>query len=178
MLCTAVWAQEAPSYLHSINVGVGLWASFGAEDPGFSDNTLYEERGHRSPISSVTYQYMMDKHWSVGATASMLYYQRKMKYVSDGSTADKKSDTLLSLMFTTRYYWRTKNWVRIYSSASLGLGYEWEKKYKKWSDSEKMVLCGQISPIGIEIGKHRLIGFGELGLGMTGWVRGGIGYRF
>ena len=56
----------------------------------------------------------------------------------------------------------------------------WEKKYKTWkgNDSQKVIFCGQISPLGIEVGKYRLIGFGELGLGMTGWFRAGIGYRF
>lgn len=71
---------------------------------------------------------------------------------------------MLALMFTSRYYWRTKNWVRIYSSASLGLGYDWQKKYQRQGDSQKIVFSGQISPVGIEVGKYRLIGFGELGL--------------
>ena len=171
-------AQETPSYKHVINVGIGLWAPLGNQYTGYYDAMQYEEKRHNSPIPSVTYQYMMNRHWSLGASASLLHYSQKMKYNATGETADKKSETMLALMFTSRYYWRTKNWVRIYSSASLGLGYDWQKKYQRQGDSQKIVFSGQISPVGIEVGKYRLIGFGELGLGMTGWFRAGIGYRF
>ncbi len=62
---------------------------------------------------------MMNRHWGLGATASLLYYNKKMVYSDTAETADKMSETALAL-----------------------------------------------------------IGFGELGLGMTGWFRAGIGYRF
>jgi hypothetical protein len=172
-------AQQTPSYQHTIDLGIGLWIP-GHTDPGVIDHRSYDEKRHNGPIPSVTYQYMMNRHWGLGATASLLYYNKKMIYTDTGETADKMSETALALMFTTRYYWRTKNWVRVYSSASVGFGYDWEKKYKTWkgNDSQKIIFCGQISPLGIEVGKYRLIGFGELGLGMTGWFRAGIGYRF
>ena len=172
-------AQQTPSYQHTIDLGIGLRIP-GHTDPGVIGNRWYDEKRHNGPITSVTYQYMMNRHWGLGATASLLYYNKKMIYSDTGETADKMSETALALMFTTRYYWRTKNWVRVYSSASVGFGYDWEKKYKTWkgNDSQKVIFCGQISPLGIEVGKYRLIGFGELGLGMTGWFRAGIGYRF
>ena len=172
-------AQQTPSYQHTIDLGIGLWIP-GHTDPGVIDHRSYDEKRHNGPIPSVTYQYMMNRHWGLGATASLLYYNKKMVYDDTGETIDKMSETMLALMFTTRYYWRTKNWVRVYSSASVGLGYDWEKKYKTWkgNDSQKIIFCGQISPLGIEVGKYRLIGFGEIGLGMTGWFRAGIGYRF
>ena len=172
-------AQQTPSYQHTIDLGVGLWIS-GPTVPGVIDHRSYDEIRHKGPIPSVTYQYMMNRHWGLGATASLLYYNKKMVYDDTGETIDKMSETALALMFTTRYYWRTKNWVRVYSSASVGFGYDWEKNYKIWkgNDSQKVIFCGQISPLGIEVGKYRLIGFGELGLGMTGWFRAGIGYRF
>ena len=174
-------AQQTPSYQHTIDLGIGLWIP-GPVDPGpvEIDNRSYHEKKHDWPITSMTYQYMMNRHWGLGATASLLYYNKKKVYSDTGETIDKMSETMLALMFTTRYYWRTKNWVRIYSSASVGFGYDWEKKYKTWkgNDSQKVIFCGQISPLGIEVGKYRLIGFGEIGLGMTGWFRAGIGYRF
>lgn len=172
-------AQQTPSYQHTIDLGIGLWIP-GPTAPGVIDHRSYDEKRHNGPIPSVTYQYMMNRHWGLGATASLLYYNKKMVYDDTGETIDKMSETALALMFTTRYYWRTKNWVRVYSSASVGLGYDWEKKYKTWkgNDSQKIIFCGQISPLGIEVGKYRLIGFGEIGLGMTGWFRAGIGYRF
>jgi hypothetical protein len=172
-------AQQTPSYQHTIDLGVGLWIS-GPTVPGVIDHRSYDEKRHNGPIPSVTYQYMMNRHWGLGATASLLYYNKKKVYDDTGETIDKMSETALALMFTTRYYWRTKNWVRVYSSASVGLLLDWEKKYKTYNgkDSQKIFPSGQISPLGIEVGKYRLIGFGEIGLGMTGWFRAGIGYRF
>ena len=172
-------AQQTPSYQHTIDLGIGLRIP-GHTDPGMIDNRPVDETLHKMPIPSVTYQYMMNRHWGLGATASFLYYHKKMIYCDTGETADKMSETAFALMFTTRYYWRTKNWVRVYSSASVGLGYDWEKKYKTYNgkESQRIFPSGQISPLGIEVGKYRLIGFGELGLGMTGWFRAGIGYRF
>lgn len=174
-------AQQTPSYQHTIDLGIGLWIP-GPVDPGpvEIDNRSYHEKKHDWPITSMTYQYMMNRHWGLGATASLLYYNKKKVYSDTGETIDKMSETMLALMFTTRYYWRTKNWVRVYSSASVGLLLDWEKKYKTYNgkDSQKIFPSGQISPLGIEVGKYRLIGFGEIGLGMTGWFRAGIGYRF
>ena len=179
-------AQESQYYKHSISVGAGLWVRLGAEDHSYNDpnHLLYEANGKYSPIPSISYQYMMSPHWSLGGTASMLNWHRKIKYIESGETADKKSETMLSVMFTARYYWRTRNWVRIYSSASVGLGYDWEKRYdwekslQHLEDRERILPCGQLTPLGIEVGNGHLIGFGELGLGMTGWLRAGIGYRF
>ena len=128
-------AQQTPSYQHTIDLGIGLWIP-GHTDPGVIDHRSYDEKRHNGPIPSVTYQYMMNRHWGLGATASLLYYNKKMVYDDTGETIDKMSETALALMFTTRYYWRTKNWVRVYSSASVGFGYDWEKKYKTWKGND------------------------------------------
>ena len=129
-------AQQTPSYQHTIDLGVGLWIS-GPTVPGVIDHRSYDEIRHKGPIPSVTYQYMMNRHWGLGATASLLYYNKKMVYDDTGETIDKMSETALALMFTTRYYWRTKNWVRVYSSASVGFGYDWEKNYKIWKGNRQ-----------------------------------------
>ena len=174
-------AQEAPSYRNIVSAGIGLWPVIGHYDPYYDkERNLMDEEQKHSLILSANYQYMMNRHWSLGGTISMGRWRQYMRYIDSGEIADKKGDSFLTAMFSTRYYWRTKNWVRVYSSASVGLLLDWEKKYKtyNWKDSQKIFPSGQISPLGIEVGKYRLIGFGELGLGMTGWFRAGIGYRF
>ena len=47
-------------------------------------------------------------------------------------------------------------------------------------DNAEQKICPswQLTVLGIEVGKGRIIGFGEFGLGATGWLVGGIGYRF
>ena len=85
-------AQQTPSYQHTIDLGIGLWIP-GHTDPGMIDNRPVDETLHKMPIPSVTYQYMMNRHWSLGASASLLHYSQKMKYNATGETADKKSET-------------------------------------------------------------------------------------
>ena len=163
-------AQEAPSYRHIVSAGVGLWPVIG--------HYLMDEEQKHSLILSANYQYMMNRHWSLGGTISMGRWRQYMRYIDSGEIADKKGDSFLTAMFSTRYYWRTKNWVRTYSGISFGVGYGWEEKYDPWPDEHKITPSWQLTMLGIEVGKGRIIGFGEFGFGMTGWLVGGIGYRF
>ena len=174
-----VQAQEAPSYRNIVSAGVGLWPGFGVYDPYYDkERNLQDEETKRSLIFSVNYQCMMNRHWSLGGTISMGRSRQYMRYIDNGEIADRKGDTLLATMFTTRYYWRTKNWVRTYSGISFGIAYDWEEKYDPWPDEQKICPSWQLTVLGIEVGKGCIIGFGEFGLGATGWLVGGIGYRF
>lgn len=172
-------AQEAPSYRHIVSADIGLWPAIGHYDPYYDlERNLQDGENAHSPIFSVNYQYMMNRHWSLGGTISMGGWRQYMRYIDSGEIADKKGDTFLAAMFSTRYYWRTKNWVRTYSGISFGMAYDWEKKYDTWNDEQKICPSWQLTVLGIEVGKGRIIGFGEFGLGATGWLVGGIGYRF
>jgi len=172
-------AQETLSYRHIVSAGVGLWPAFGHYDPYYDkERNLMDEEQKHSLILSANYQYMMNRHWSLGGTISMGRWRQYMRYIDSGEIADKKGDSFLTAMFSTRYYWRTKNWVRTYSGISFGVGYGWEEKYDPWPDEHKITPSWQLTMLGIEVGKGRIIGFGEFGFGMTGWLVGGIGYRF
>lgn len=172
-------AQDAPSYRHSVRAGIGLWAAFGHYDPYYDqERNLQDEKMKRSLIPNICYQYMMNRHWSLGGTVSMGRSRQYMRYIDSGEIADEKGDTFFSMLFTTRYYWRTKNWVKTYSGIGLGVAYDWEKKYEPWNDKQHLYLSGQLTVLGIEVGKGHLFGYGEFGLGATGWLQGGIGYRF
>lgn len=172
-------AQEAPGYRHIVSAGVGLWPVIGHYDPYYDkERNLMDEEQKHSIILSANYQYMMNRHWSLGGTISMGRWRQYMRYIDSGEIADKKGDSFLTAMFSTRYYWRTKNWVRTYSGISFGVGYGWEEKYDPWPDEHKIAPSWQLTMLGIEVGKGRIIGFGEFGFGMTGWLVGGIGYRF
>ena len=173
-------AQDTLLYRNAVSIGIGARVRMSADYPGYYDieNNLCEEYPKYSPIFNVGYRYMINRHWGVGTTASLFYSSRKKKYIDSGETADKKSETLLAMMLTARYYWRTKNWVRVYSSVGAGFCYEWDKNYMRTDYRTYLRSSWQVSPLGIEVGKGHLIGFCELGLGWAGWLQGGIGYRF
>lgn len=174
-----IQAQETQSYKHVFNAGIGLWPEIGLYVPYYDiERNLKDEETKRSLIPSVTYQYMMNRHWSLGGTISMGRSRQYMRYIDSGEIADKRGETFLATMFTTRYYWRTKNWVKTYSGISFGIAYDWEEKYEPWNNEQRIIPSGQLTVLGVEIGKGHLFGYGEFGLGATGWLQGGIGYRF
>ena len=176
-------AQDLPKYRHQIFIGIGTGACrpwFGHEEPGMYDlsKNIYEENSHDSPVLNLGYLYQSTPHWAFGGNLGLVGWHQKMKYIDSGATYDKKGETFLSAMFSTRYYWRTKDVVRTYSGAGLGLSYIWEEKYEPWADTQKVMVAGQLTFLGIEVGKGHLVGFAELGWGIKGWLHGGIGYRF
>ena len=173
------YAQEAPNYRHSISAGIGLWPNIVHYDPYYDEaKNLYDEETNYSSIPNVSYQYKMNRHWSMGGTVSLIKWNQKMRYIDSREVADEEKATSLSLLFTTRYYWRTKNWVRTYSGASLGIGFSWKKEFEHSEDKLYLYPSGHITVLGVEVGKGHLFGYGEFGLGVTGWLQGGVGYRF
>ena len=172
-------AQEIPSYRHSVRVGIGLWPAIGHYDPIYDmERNLHDEEMKHSLILNICYQYMKNRHWSLGGAISMGRSHQYMRYIDSGEIADEKGDTFFSILFTTRYYWHTKNWVKTYSGIGLRVAYDWEKRYEPWNDKQHLYLSGQLTVLGVEVGKGHLFGYGEFGLGATGWLQGGIGYRF
>ena len=74
---------------------------------------------------------------------------------------------LLSVMPTVRFNWFYREAVQMYSSVSLGAV----------TDFEDLYVWGDVTLVGCSFGR-KFFGFAELGLGMSGWARAGIGYRF
>lgn len=74
---------------------------------------------------------------------------------------------VLSVMPTVRFSWFYRETVQMYSSVSLGVVTNFDEAYV-WGDA---------TLFGCSFGRN-LFGFAEVGLGMSGWLRAGIGYRF
>ncbi len=84
---------------------------------------------------------------------------------------DQKLDNLsyycLSIMPTVRFNWFYREAVQLYSAVSVGVVTDFDSAY----------LWGDATLLGCSFGR-KFFGFAEFGLGISGWARVGVGYRF
>ena len=165
---------------HDIRAGVGivslplLLASGGVYDEYYPDF-------RRDMANADTY--LTPEYFWGNYSLSYTYHDRKwLQYgghVVFGATTQSRRDAytngevedlshyLLSVMPTVRFNWFYREAVQMYSSVSLGAV----------TDFEDLYVWGDVTLVGCSFGR-KFFGFAELGLGMGGWLRGGIGYRF
>ena len=82
-------------------------------------------------------------------------------------TVENRDRCVLSVMPTVRFNWFYREKVQLYSTVALALVTDFDSVYP-WGD---------VTLVGCSFGR-KFFGFTELGLGMAGWVRAGVGYRF
>jgi hypothetical protein len=74
---------------------------------------------------------------------------------------------VLSVMPTVRFSWFYRDAVQLYSTISVGVITDFDEVYP-WGD---------LTLVGCSFGR-KFFGFAEVGMGMAGWLRAGVGYRF
>ena len=112
----------------------------------------------------------LSRFWDVGANFT---YDSFWQDYSEG----RKTSSYYSLQLMGRVNYINTEWVRLYSSYSIG-GHLITKN-KPWVAEKTKEWVGdfQFNGIGVSVGKS-FFGFTELGLGPRGLISGGIGYRF
>ena len=168
---------------HDIRVGIGsmsLVTLFALDDRGYCDCALLHD--FRSDMASadtyltpryfvgnysLSYTYK-DRRWlSYGGTAVFGASTRWRKDSITGEKIDNLSYYCLSIMPTVRFDWFYREKVQLYSTVSIGLITDFDEVYP-WGD---------LTLFGCSFGR-KFFGFAEVGMGMAGWLRAGIGYRF
>lgn len=120
---------------------------------------------------SLSYTYHSKRRVQVGAMATFAAVTQRRKDLFTDRTVDNLSRYSFSLMPVVRLLWLHRPAVSLYSSVALGAAFtidEGETRVLPWYD---------VSLIGCTFGR-RLFGFAEIGAGMSGMFRIGIGYRF
>ena len=114
---------------------------------------------------SYTYQ---DRRWlQYGATVAFGASTRKLRSAHTNEVVENRDRCVLSVMPTVRFNWFYRECVQLYSSASLAFV----------TDFDSGFLWGDATLLGCSFGRN-FFGFAEFGLGMSGWARAGVGYRF
>lgn len=116
---------------------------------------------------SLSYTYH-DRRWlQYGGKVIFGASTRWRRDATTGANIENLSLYTLSVMPTVRFNWFYRERVQLYSSVSLGVV----------TDFEDLYMWGDATLVGCSFGR-KFFGFAEVGVGMTGWLRAGIGYRF
>ena len=167
---------------HDIRVGVGTLSaatSLLLDDWGCADCMVVDFRRDMANADtyltprmfvgnySLSYTYH-DRSWlSYGGTAVFGASTRWRKNSITGEKIDNLSYYCLSIMPTVRFNWFYRDAVQLYSTISVGVITDFDEVYP-WGD---------LTLVGCSFGR-KFFGFAEVGMGMAGWLRAGVGYRF
>ena len=167
---------------HDIRVGIGTVSlpTLLALDEGWGYDDYYRDFRRDMQFADT---YLTPRHFVGNYSLSYTYHDRKWlqyggqvvfgastrsrKDAQTGNKIENKNYYVLSVMPTVRFNWFYRERVQMYSSVSLGL----------CTDFEDLYVWGDMTLFGCSFGR-KVFGFVELGGGMSGWVRGGIGVRF
>ena len=128
---------------------------------------------------SVTYMCNTRKWFSYGGSVSFYgIYQKKYNRVTD-EVVGRDYNQSFSTMGLARFIYLNREFVRLYGTIGLGIGFNKETdqlENKDLSDSQFFPAIN-FSPFGIQIGK-KLYGLMECGYSANGIFLAGIGYKF
>ena len=116
---------------------------------------------------SLSYTYQDRKWLHYGGQVVFGASTRSRRNAHTNGEVENMNYYVLSVMPTVRFSWFYRDAVQMYSSVSLGIV----------TDFDEAFVWGDATLFGCSFGR-KLFGFAELGLGMSGWARIGIGYRF
>lgn len=116
---------------------------------------------------SLSYTYH-DRRWlQYGGTVTFGASTRWRKDAVTGEKIENLSRYALAVMPSVRFVWFYRENIQLYSSISLGLVTDFDDAY----------VWGDMTCVGCSFGR-KVFGFVELGGGMAGSARIGLGYRF
>ena len=116
---------------------------------------------------SLTYTYHDRKWLQYGGQVVFGASTRSRKDAQTHNEIENQNRYVLSVMPTVRFSWFYREAVQMYSSVSFGFT----------TDFEDLYMWGDATLFGCSFGRN-FFGFAEVGLGMSGWLRAGFGYRF
>ena len=167
---------------HDIRVGIGTMSvpTIVLLDTGSFDGVLgYDFRrdmancdNYRTPRYfvgnySLSYTYQERRWLQYGGMATFGASTCWRRDVATGEKIENLSQYCLSIMPTVRFNWFYREAVQLYSSVSVGVVTDFDSAY----------LWGDATLLGCSFGR-KFFGFAEFGLGISGWARAGVGYRF
>ncbi|MBQ9138543.1 MAG: hypothetical protein IJX65_07910 [Alistipes sp.] len=118
-------------------------------------------------LYSLNYTYQPYRWFEVGGTLSFGATTQSRRQLETDAKIEDYNYYAVVVMPTVRFTYMNRGIVQLYSGISLGVAF----------GSKAPEFTGDCTLIGCSVGK-KLFGFAELGAGVGGWSRVGIGYRF
>jgi hypothetical protein len=190
LIATIAYGQDAEQSIKKrpveVRAGWGLENSFSwADDGGLCFMCCYdfhEPTINLDEIKPVSHKYTtgplwagatvnISKRWDIGAN---VIYDRFWQDFAEG----RISGSYYSLQTMARFNYVNTDWVRLYSSFSVGGHLVTHKEdLSTLERSGELVPDMQLNCLGLSVGKT-VFGFAEFGIGARGLISGGVGYRF
>ena len=168
----------APKHDLRIGIGAASVTSIFAFDVGF-DGYYYDFRQEMERADtyltprtfvgnySLSYTYH-DRRWlQYGGMVSFGASVERTRHSITGETLEVNNLYMIGVMPTVRFVWYWREKVQLYSSISFGV----------MTDLYDILPWGDVTLVGCTFGR-KLFGFAEIGGGMSGVFRIGMGYRF
>lgn len=176
--------RTVPNFVpkHDLRVGIGtlsLSTSFILNDEWYVDNLYRNFRQNMATADtyltprtfvgnySFSYTYHHLRWLQYGGTVTFGATTRWRKDAFTGEKIENLSHHAVAAMPSVRFVWFYREKVQLYSSISLGVITDFDEAY----------IWGDMALIGCSFGR-KIFGFVELGGGMAGAARIGLGYRF
>lgn len=151
-------------------------------DPG--DGLAFAFRN--TPVFSFNYHYRLTKWLWVGAMVNYAYYKDHTDFpFHTNASYTQRTINCLTLMPELRFSYLNRPHVTLYSAVAAGASLFFGKQYNarnygdfSWEKISKVYPSCQLTAFGVRASGEHLFGSFELGVGMKGFVSGGIGYAF
>lgn len=135
------------------------------------ESSLYNSAERYWPCLSINYQHSVKRWLSLGVKSAVGWRTGADRYVVSNDVYRRYSMCIASLLFNVRFSWLHRSCVSMYSSLGLGA-----LAHIRFGDSW-LVPMFDAAWVGISVGK-RVYGYAELGGGVGGVLRAGVGVRF
>lgn len=135
------------------------------------ESSLYSSAERYWPCLSLNYQHSVKRWLSLGVKSTVGWRTVADRYVVSNDVYRRYSMCIASLLFNMRFSWLHRSCVSMYSSFGLGA-----LAHIQFGDSW-LVPMFDAAWVGISVGK-RVYGYAELGGGVGGVLRAGVGVRF
>lgn len=186
----AVPSEEYKSHLQIGTGSIGLWQGL------FFDIFMYDDIDISTPdnfseelndaryymdreifVNSLTleYGYKVNEWLSLGAKGYVGFKTRPMRHVGTNEILYRYNTIIPSLLVNVRFDWLRREWVTMYSSVGAGAAL-YISSGRQSSYCEAMPMF-DLALVGLNVGR-RFYGFLEMGFGISGWWRAGLGVRF
>lgn len=153
-------------------------------DKSYSNNNLsdeldeartYEAKGYTVPSLTLEYGYKVKDWLSLGFKGFAGFKTQPYRHVGTNKVIYRENEILSALLFNVRFDWLRREWITLYSAVSVGavVAIE-ENRYSRYAYGLPML---DLTYIGLNVGRS-FYGFVEVGGGITGWGRVGLGVRF
>lgn len=168
---------------HELRYGIAWGGTDWFGEPAFTwelGNFYTTEQGYLSPTVWLThnfdYGFWVNEWLSVGGTVTWTSGRCHMYRYNTHTKIDTSHVDYVGFMPTVRFAWIRRGIVQVYSSLSLGAGFEVRENV--YNENIYEAFCAfDFKPFGLSVGRN-FFGFMEVGYGTRGIVNAGFGYRF